>query len=114
MAMKYWSDLTKKVYDTPAELNRAEKAYKEAEEAERRAAEEAKRKEEELKATRATRAKEIEDAYAEATKALAKYSELKNKFIKDFGSYHMTFTSKNSTPVHLTEGVSSLLRSLFF
>lgn len=67
--MKYYSEQTKKLYDSQEELNNAEKAFEE------KKAVELKKKEE-----RATRAKEVEDAYD-------KYVELLDKFIKDYGYY---------------------------
>ena len=82
---KYYSDLTKKFYDVPEEAEKEEKAL-----AEKNAAE-LKKKEE-----KASRAKEIEDAYKVYLESYDKYLELRNAFIKDFGSYHMTY--KNNTP----------------
>ena len=78
--MKYYSDKTKKIYDTEEALVEAEKV-------------EAKKQEkvEALKLERTNRAKEIESAYKDAVTAYNKYNELVNKFIDDYGSFHMTF-----------------------
>ena len=71
--MKFYSDITKNLYDTQEELTKAEKA-----EADKKAKAEIAQKE------RSTRAKEVEAAYKNA-------NELMEKFIKDYGSFHTTF-----------------------
>lgn len=77
--MKYYSEVTKKVYDTPELLEEAEKAVLEAN----------KEKERKL-AERAERAKEVENAFAEAQEARKKADELLSEFCKDYGSFHTT------------------------
>jgi uncharacterized membrane protein len=67
--MKYYSEQTKKLYDSPEELAKAEKDFEE------KKAAELKKKE-----ARETRAKEVADAYN-------KYVELFNAFVKDYGYY---------------------------
>lgn len=83
MAMKYYSEQLKKLFDTPEELLAAEDKVNAA-----------KREEEEkkaqLKAQRETRAKEVEDAFKLASEDTKKAYELLNAFIKDYGSYHTT------------------------
>lgn len=76
--MKYYSDKTKKLYDTEKDLHDAEKAL-----VKREAEEKAKREE------RSARAKEVEDAYN-------KYVELLNAFLKDYGHFHTTINNANS------------------
>ena len=68
--MKYYSDKTNKLYDSEKSLLKAEKdfAVKEAAEKEKRE-------------RRATRAKEVEDAYRHA-------EDLLEVFIDDYGSFH--------------------------
>lgn len=83
--MKYYSEKTMKVYDDVEQLNTAEKEYDEA-----HAAEIAKRKE------RKARAEEINDARKDAIKAQEHYNELIKQFVKDYGSYHATYTDENS------------------
>jgi len=68
--MKYYSENLKKLFDSPEELEKAEKEL-----SEREAEEKAKREQ------RAVRAKEVEDAWN-------KYQELLKEFVKDYGSYH--------------------------
>ena len=67
--MKYYSEQTKKLYNSPEELAEAEKEFEE------KKAAELKKKE-----AREARAKEVADAYN-------KYIELLDAFIKDYGYY---------------------------
>ena len=67
--MKYYSEQTKKLYDSPEELAKAEKDF-----------EEKKTVELKKKEAREARAKEVADAYN-------KYVELFNAFVKDYGYY---------------------------
>jgi seryl-tRNA synthetase len=80
MKVCYYSDVTKKYYESEDALIAAEteviKAQKAAEEKNK---------------ARKTRAQEVEDAYKSAVEAQKKYLELRNKFVKDYGSYHTTF-----------------------
>lgn len=83
MAMKYYSEQLKKLFDTPEELLAAEEKVNAA----KRAEEE---KKAQLKAQREKRAKEVEDAFKFAAEAQKKANELLNAFVKDYGSYHTT------------------------
>lgn len=86
--MKAYSEITQKFYDT----------FEEAEEAEKAALEVKARAEAEKKARdskRAERAKEVEAAHKELREAEKKYSKLLNQFIRDYGSYHMTYTDSD-------------------
>lgn len=122
--MQYYSDKTKKMYPNEAECVAAEKAFDERQAqlaAERETAAQVRRE----------RAKEVEDAYARAHKlyleakakekeiykpaneAAREAVELRNKFIKDFGSFHMTV--RNTSPMPSVVGdLSDLLNMLFF
>lgn len=77
--MYIWSEKTKKRYETVEECLDAEKAYDEALEIE-------KERKSKLADERKARAKEIE----EASKHL---NELIDKFISDYGSYHLSLGS---------------------
>jgi predicted ribosome quality control (RQC) complex YloA/Tae2 family protein len=83
--MKYFSEETKKTYDTVEEL----------EEAENKLAEIKKEKEEKL-ALRGERAKEVEEAFKEVKVAQDKANDLLDQFLKDYGTYHSTIR----VPVH--------------
>lgn len=95
--MKFYSDVTKKMYDTEIECRKAEsafnKALKEKEDAERRKSEE-----------RKARAQKVEEARAEMAKAREKYDKLLADFCKDYGSYHYSIT----TPTSLSEYLSTI------
>lgn len=73
--MKYYSEKLKKIFDDAESLEKAEKAQEE------KYALELKNKEE-----RATRAKEVDDAYKN-------YLKLLRAFVKDYGSYHFSYTN---------------------
>lgn len=79
--MKYFSELTKRVYETVEELEAAEKV-----EQEKLDAEAAK------KAKRAEKAKEVEQALADVNAAYKHYTEVLEAFCKDYGAYHTTLT----------------------
>lgn len=97
--MKYWSEVTKKLYDTEMDLAAAEAVAKKAD-----AEKEAKSK------ARAARAKEVEDAYRAVMEANKHYNELKDKFVEDYGSFHMTITSK--TPLQSKPDIFDMLFNL--
>ena len=77
-----------KEYKTYHEALAAEKKYDEM------VAEENARKEQ-LKADRATRAKEVEDAFKAVAAANKNYQEVLNAFVKDYGSYHCTISDSD-------------------
>lgn len=89
--MKILSEKTNKTYATVDECLKAEKEYDEAVAAK-------KAKEEELVNQRKTRAAEIEAAYQEVVDAQKKYRNLLDKFVKDYGSFHMTLHTGDLNP----------------
>lgn len=95
--MKYYSEKTMKVYDKVEELNTAEKEYDEA-----HAAEIAKKKE------RKERAEEIDEARKQVIEAQKHYDELIDKFVKDYGSYHTTYTKNDGTLLSTTDLIYKL------
>jgi hypothetical protein len=99
--MKFYSEITNRVYDTTEELEVAEKEV----------LEEKKAKEEKL-AQRAERAKKVEEAYALAADYKKKADELLNEFVKDYGSFHTTIKTPVRTNTSLTE-LGDLFDSLF-
>lgn len=96
--MKIFSEKTNKYYSTVDECIEAEKKV---------AAKEAKKKE--LSDARKNRAKEVEDAYKARLEADKVYQEKLNKFIEDYGSFHMTFDTKLENPVSLFDFLDSFL-----
>ena len=90
MAMKFYSEQLKKLFDTPEELLAAEEKVNAA----KRAEEE---KKAQLKTQRETRAKEVEEAIRQAQEDQKKANasnkhaaDVLNAFVKDFGAYHTT------------------------
>ena len=81
--MKYYSDMTHRVYDSVEALEAEELKIKQTEEAKRKAKEEADRKAAELKTNRAAAAKEVEEAYRNYMKKL-------NAFCEKYGTFHMS------------------------
>lgn len=77
--MKYFSEKTKELYESVAELEKAETYFDKQKQAEL-----------EKKNLRAKRAKEVEDAFRAANEARTKANELLVAFNKDYGSFHMT------------------------
>ena len=75
--MKYYSEKTKKLYDSEEELNKAEVALSEKELETKK-----------LRDERAKRAKEVDDAYN-------KYVELLKAFVKDYHYYHRSLKDKD-------------------
>lgn len=86
--MRYYSDSLKKFFETEKECLKAEKDQAEKLEL-------AEKQKKELAEQRKARAKEVEDAYKAVQEAQKKYSELRTRFVRDYGSFHMTFTSKD-------------------
>lgn len=78
--MKYYSEKLKTVYDDVKSLELAEKDYDE------KHAVEIKKKEE-----RTQKAKEIEEAYKKYHAAYKEYAALVKAFVKEYGSYHVSF-----------------------
>lgn len=88
--MKFYSDKTKKLYDSVELLDTAEQEF-DKENAEKIA----------VQKERKDRAAEIESARKELDAARKKYNDLVNKFIKDYGSYHSTITKQIDSLVDL-------------
>lgn len=63
-----------------------------------REVEEAENKKKELANSRKERAKEVEDAYDARLEADKLYRERLNKFIDDYGSFHMTINTEVEDP----------------
>lgn len=90
--MKFYSEDLKKLFDSEKELQDAEVAAKNEKL-------KAVMKEKALKEARKTRAKAVDDARDAAIKARHDYQKLLNEFVKDYGSYHSTYSSDNMSLV---------------
>ena len=89
--MKYYSEMTNEVYETKEECEKVEKALvakKQAEEEKQLA----------LKNEREARSKEVVEAFKEAREAETKAQKLLNEFVKDYGSFHISYNGKSSVP----------------
>ena len=89
--MKYFSDVTKKLYDTSdacieAEENALNEQIKE------------KQKKERLAAERKNRAAEVEEARKNMVAAQKEYRDILESFINDYKSYHYSSTDANEIP----------------
>ena len=73
--MKFYSEITKKLYDTKEDLTSAQVEATKA------------------KADRAERAKEVTEALKAATEAQKKANQLMREFVKDYGSFKTTIKS---------------------
>ena len=100
--MKYYSDVTDKVYTTEQELVDAELAFAKAQAEKEEAAKKAKEAEEAKKAQRKQRADEIETARKEMVEAQKKYQQLINDFVRDYHSYHFSATEYDNLPTLFT------------
>ena len=90
--MKYYSQITKKLYDSVTDLTLAENKIKEAE-TKKLEAEKIK------KAERATRAKEVEAALKASKEASAKANKLLKDFTNDYGYFHMSYSTDDAEKV---------------
>lgn len=93
--MKYYSDLTKKLYNTEKQLKDAEIAVTKS------------------KANRAERAKEVTEALKAANEATTKANKLLADFVKEYGSFKTTLTDKDVDVKALTNTFSNYFTDLF-
>lgn len=87
--MKFYSELTKQLYDTEKDLKAAEIEVTKQ------------------KADRAERAKEVTEALKAATEASKKADKLLKEFVKDYGSFKTTIKDEDAS------GVNSLFWDMF-
>lgn len=99
--MKYYSEKLKKIYDTEADVEEAEKQF-----------DLAKVEEDKKKNERKARYQQVMDAYKKVDEEKKKADELLSKFIKDYGGFHTTITSTPVT-INLSEIFDELFRFPF-
>lgn len=87
--MKFYSEITKKMYDTMRELDKAEKEAKDKNDERKTAAAAVERAYDELVAVR-------KKASEEVTAAQDNYSKALNDFCSKYGAYHQTIKSTDS------------------
>ena len=97
--MKFYSEITKQFYDSADICALEEKSAKEKiekQEAEKKA----------LTEVKAARAKEVTEAYKAVREAQKNYDKLRNKFVQDYGYFHMSFTDPDEkTPFSFFEDI---------
>lgn len=96
--MKFYSELTNKVYDTEKDCVKAEKEFKEAQAAKLRAEEEKRLAEKKKQEERAADAKKVEALREEMVKAQANYRKAVEAFVEKHGSYHFSTNSSEKIP----------------
>ena len=96
--MRYYSDVTKSVYNTEKELVAAEQQVKVEEAKKARAAEEEKARKDKMAAERKARAAEVEEARKAMTEAQKHYKDVLEAFVKDYHSYHYSTTDTSDIP----------------
>ena len=89
--MKYYSEMTDKVYETKEECEKAEEAIV----AKKKAEEE---KQLTLKNEREARSKAVVEAFKKARETEMEANRLMKEFVKDYGSFHMSYNGKSSLP----------------
>lgn len=89
--MRYYSDVTKKFYDTSNACIKAEEDALTAQAKE-------KQEKEKLAAERKNRAAEVEEARKNMVAAQNKYKEVLEAFVKKYGSYHYSTTDAKDVP----------------
>lgn len=115
--MKYYSDLLKKPFDTVEELEKAEKEKKEQEFAIQKKNEERTLKAKEVEAAYKSYIETKKKAFKEIDDAYNNYIALRNKFVNDYGSFHMTYTNNDGeekfTLTDAFNSMTDLINDLF-
>lgn len=89
--MKYYSESLDKFFDRQEDCEKAEVELEEKRKAEAR-------KQLALRTEREARSKEVVEAFKKAREAEAEAQKLLKDFIKDYGSFHMSYNGKSSVP----------------
>jgi len=104
--MKFYSELTKKLYDSQADLQTAEENLKNAEAIK-------KKKDMEAKLKRAEDVKKVNQALAEEKEAQRKANKALQDFVKKYGYFHTSFTLNDAEAKAVRDNViNSSLGSL--
>lgn len=96
--MKFYSELTQKVYNTEAECKKAEQAFNFELEQKARAEEQKRLAEKKKQEERAADAKVVEQKYEAMFRAQKECREAVDAFVKKHGSYHFTTDSVEKIP----------------
>ena len=96
--MKFYSDLTQKLYETVEECQKAEQAFNFEKEQKAKAEKEKRLAEKKKQEERASDAKLVEAKREAMVKAQHEYRETLDAFVKKHGSYHFTTDSVEKIP----------------
>lgn len=96
--MKYFSDLTGKIYNTEAECMKAEQAFNFELEQKKKAEEEKRLAEKKKQEERAADAKVVEQKREAMIRAQKDYHDAVDAFTKKHGSYHFSTNSADEIP----------------
>ena len=107
--MKYFSDLTGKIYNTEAECMKAEQAFNFELEQKKKAEEEKRLAEKKKQEARANDAKVVENKREIMIQAQNDYRAAVEAFVKKHGSYHFSTNSADGLP-HLFTSFFDLLQ----
>lgn len=94
--MRYYSDVTKSMYNTEKELVAAEQQVKVEEAKKARAAEEEKARKDKMAAERKARAAEVEEARKAMTIAQKNYQQKLEQFVQTYGTYHLSLNGEDA------------------
>lgn len=89
--MKYYSESLDKFFDKQEDCEKAEVELEEKRKAEEQ-------KQLTLKNEREARSKEVVEAFKKAREAESEAQKLLNEFVKDYGSFHISYNGKSSVP----------------
>lgn len=89
--MKFYSESLKRLFDTEKECNESEALYQKEQE-------EKKSREKKLADEKRARANEVTEAYSKVREAQKAYLKLKNRFIQDYGYFHVSYRDIDDIP----------------
>lgn len=89
--MKFYSETLKRLFETEAECKEKESLYLKEQE-------EKKEREKKLTDEKRARAHEVSEAYSKVREMQKTYIKLKNKFIQDYGYFHMSYRDIDDIP----------------
>lgn len=110
--MKYYSEKTKKLYDTEKEILNAEKSFDEEELKKRATLEAEKARLAKIKENRAERAKEIDELLKQRKNIDDEIDKKIKAFIRDYGSYHRSFTLSDVVDDSFVRNFESYIKNL--
>ena len=96
--MRYYSGVTKKIYESATELMKAEQEAELEQQKKLELEQKEKEKKEKIAAERKARAAEVEEARKEMVTAQNHYKEVLEAFVRDYKSYHYTTTDTKEIP----------------